>query len=51
MLPRVAPIGRASEISEVVPGTDYLEPATFVVGETRHFDGGQGVGTEGRLSD
>jgi Enoyl-(Acyl carrier protein) reductase len=40
----VHPLGRAGEISDVGDGVLYLEPATFVTGETLHIDGGQVAG-------
>jgi hypothetical protein len=33
-----------AEISGIVQGVIYLEPATFVTGETLHSDGGQAAG-------
>ena len=38
------PLGRMGEISDIVDGILYLEPATFVTGEILHVDGGQAAG-------
>jgi NAD(P)-dependent dehydrogenase (short-subunit alcohol dehydrogenase family) len=38
------PLGRLTEISDVVDGILYLEAAAFVTGETLHVDGGKSAG-------
>jgi NAD(P)-dependent dehydrogenase (short-subunit alcohol dehydrogenase family) len=38
------PLGRVGEVDDVVDAILYLEPASFVTGETLHVDGGQAAG-------
>jgi NAD(P)-dependent dehydrogenase (short-subunit alcohol dehydrogenase family) len=38
------PVGRLSEISDIVDAILYLEAAGFVTGEILHVDGGQSAG-------
>jgi NAD(P)-dependent dehydrogenase (short-subunit alcohol dehydrogenase family) len=45
------PLGRMTEISDVVDGILYLEQAGFVTGETLHIDGGKAAGMSSGHSD
>jgi NAD(P)-dependent dehydrogenase (short-subunit alcohol dehydrogenase family) len=38
---RLPPLGRASQVSDVVDGVLFLESSPYITGETLHIDGGQ----------
>ena len=41
---RLAPLGRAGQVSDVVGGVLFLESSPYITGEILHIDGGQSAG-------
>jgi NAD(P)-dependent dehydrogenase (short-subunit alcohol dehydrogenase family) len=41
---RLAPLGRAGQVSDVVDGVLFLEASPYITGEILHIDGGQITG-------
>jgi NAD(P)-dependent dehydrogenase (short-subunit alcohol dehydrogenase family) len=42
--PRLPPLGRVGQVSDIVYGILFLESSPFVTGEILHIDGGQIAG-------
>ena len=41
---RLAPLGRAGQVSDVVDAILFLESSPYITGEILHIDGGQAAG-------